>query len=415
MSGAETFICLSNFAELFRRPDAASAAIGEEPPSALAHLAGYKALVWPEREGAYVLLPSPIVLTAEAQAVLARPAMPPVVGSTGWAEAILRAGAVGRPVRLLYTVLSETVLSIRDRLRHRYPDLDVRGVPDCPPGLIRYWNSKLGGRDLLLSVPESAARLPPSVVCHGLGQAAALLAQRPYGQRFFIKGNFGAGGSAVMPVRGGDSDLAERLAAWSKAVASTKSSHWPRFDDEPLLIETAVGPPDNARSLTVDMSIGEDGAIEMIGAGWQILADGVRYQGIWSAPEDPDEALRHRAEVIGAAVAKRLWSRGYAGCFNLDFVVGSGEDLHLVEINVRRSAPLDQFLLMRRLYGAAWAQQMHLRFLELGDTALGMRKDFAFQPETGGVLQMTKSRHGRHPLLFAAPTSERMAVLIGGA
>jgi hypothetical protein len=420
LSSGETILCVSNFADVFRRPDA-SKLLEHDGKLALPHVAGYKAMIWPEQDGAFIVLPSPIRLTRLATSYLPRPSLLPTATRTARHEAILRAGEGGRPVRLLYTVLSETILAIRDHLRARYPGLEVRGVPDCPPGLVRYWNSKLGGRDLLLSVPESAALLPPSVVCHSIGHASSLLKRRSSEQHYFVKGNFGAGGSAVLPVRGGEAHLEELIHHWTQQVVSKKCPDWPRFDEEPLLIETAVGPPDGGRSLTADFAIDENGYVEMVGAAWQILTDGVRYEGIRAAPDDLDATVRGRVGLVGNAIALRLWNRSYTGCFNIDFVVGDDDALHLLEINVRRSAPLDQFLMMRRLYGTDWPQNMHLRFMEQIPAPASPdaeeildRQGLTFRPDVGGIMPITYPQHGYWPVLFVAHTADQMSALLAG-
>jgi hypothetical protein len=370
----ERVIAIANFGELFEDPDAPASAPGAAAGAPLSHAGGHKAAWWPEEEGFLLVTPTSAELPPAPAGIRCEPGawlvVPDAHGRTAarlsedtrlWSRVL---GFVhgARRVRLLSTVHSAGMRRIADRLATA--GVAVEGVPGCPPGLVRYWNTKIGGRDLLRGVPAAAPLVPDAVVCHTPLHAEAMLACRPASERYVLKANMGAGGSGILWVTGGEIGLAARLAEWGRRATAEKSGKWPLPLEEPLLLEVAVGDPWRNRSLTADFTVTPGGAVAFEGAALQVLGDLTRYRGIAWRPGAVAPEVLAAAASVGTAVGRAMTRRGFFGPFNLDFILPADGGLALAEINVRRSAPLDQQLALRRLFGPGWPERVAMRSWE---------------------------------------------------
>ena len=60
---------------------------------------------------------------------------------------------------------------------------------------------------------------------------------------------------------------------------------------------------------------------------------------------------------LGQRAAEAFGRRGYRGLCNVDFVVTADERMMLAEVNLRQSAPLDQWLVQQRRHGRGWNER----------------------------------------------------------
>ncbi|WP_044549916.1 hypothetical protein [Azospirillum lipoferum] len=373
--GGERVIAIANFGELFEDPDAPASVLGEADGVPLGHAAGHKAGWWPEEDGFLLIAPTSLDLPPVPAGIRKEPAerlvVPDADGRTAarlledarlWSR-VRRFVQEARRVRLLATVNSAGLRRMADRLATA-AGLEVVGVPDCPPGLVRYWNTKIGGRDLLRGVPAAAALVPDAVVCHTPLHAEAMLAGHPASERYVLKANMGAGGSGILWVTGGETGLAARLTRPDHTTGAGKNGLWPLPLDEPLLLEVGIGDPRRNRSLTADFTVMPGGTVAFEGAALQVLDDFTRYRGIAWSPGAVAPAVLASVASVGTAVGRAMARRGFSGPFNLDFILPPEGRLALAEINVRRSAPLDQHLAMRRLFGPDWPDRVAMRSWE---------------------------------------------------
>lgn len=417
-SGEERVIAIANFGEVFADPDARPPSDGASP--AASYAAGHKAAWWPDADGYLLVTPEAVDFPAALPGMGGRPARV-VVASDPWGRTaarldedarlrseVLRFADGAARVRLLTTVYSDGVRRIAERLSNGRRGCVVGGLPSCPPGLVRYWNTKIGGRDLLRSAPLAAKLLPDSVTCHAPSHAEAMLAGRPPTERYVLKANMGSGGSGVLWLEGGERGVAARLADWNRRAAAERNGKCPLPFDEPLLLEAAVGDPHRNRSLTADFDVEADGMTAFIGASLQVLRDFTRYQGIEWRPGAVAAEIMFDVADVGADVGRVMARRGYCGPFNLDFILTGDGVVGLAEINVRRSAPLDQHLALRRLFGDDWPLRMAFRSWEKLPVA-----DLPVFDGRRGFIVMGAATEGEAAAIAVAPTGEALDALIG--
>ena len=252
-------------------------------------------------------------------------------------------------IRLAPGVWTRQVDSIRRVFEKQRIAVEVETA--CPHGRVFHWNTRVGMRDLFLSIPSIAAHLPPSLVCHDATHVKTA-ASRLGGKTLLVKSNFALGGlgTVILPTGGVDpSKLVELIAAHlpEPVQGKGKAFAW-AWREEPFVVEQFEG------SLKTNISVTLDarqicGATEILGCSEQLIEDGFAYAGIRSL--EPALEARHQPQLtlITEAVGQALATRGFAGCFNLDFVLTQDGRCFLVDLNVRRSAPLDLHRLLARL------------------------------------------------------------------
>ena len=410
-------IVLSNFQDLFPP--------GKEGTDTPRHGSDFKALLWAKRPGALFISSTaadlrPISFIEK----LYSPGEPLLIPQTGVTEGLLanprhfdrllRYLGDARELEFVCTVYSAAAAQLIGELKRQRPGLTISGIPSCSPGFIAYLNTKTGGRDFLSQIPQLAPLLPRATVCYSLENCAALLAQQKDPARFIVKINRGVGGAGML--RGGHPSLERALK--DSLENGKKGKVAVSFDSlrhEPFILEELVGDLSENLSITADFCV--DTEVRTIGIARQILENSFCYSGIQYDPEQLPTSLTSQIGETGRLIGEMLRTRGYIGYFNVDFIVYR-ENLSLAEINVRRSAPLDQFLLLRRLFGQGWEERVFFTCLEqarLPESAVSLsqivrflRQENLLYREDCGIIPLSSpfEREGQPQacLLFLAPT-----------
>ncbi len=271
---------------------------------------------------------------------------PPLPDAESWltsseGKAVVDAARATGGVRLQPAIWTRQAQMLCELLRRE--GLAAEAETNCPHGRIFHWNTRVGMRELFLSIPSLAPHLLPSLICHDAHQLAVTTA-RLGGRAMLVKSNFALGGVGISVMMDG------RRASSSGSVFLGKKKgafSW-AIRDEPMLVEQFVGDAETNVSLTVDARKTAAG-LEIAGVSQQLLVQGFLYDGIVCAPAtiqgDQATSLRHIAEALADALARR----GYHGWFNFDCVVTADRRTMLVDLNVRRSAPLDAHMIVNRL------------------------------------------------------------------
>jgi hypothetical protein len=231
-------------------------------------------------------------------------------------------------------------------------DLEVGCEVEATHGKIFNWNCRTGMRDFFLSIPYLAKYCIPSLVCHDVEQIHHA-ARRLRSSNIVLKSNFSMGGHGVLKFGPEDPFSKERLEGTyqenrpSNADGASKQIPW-RWRNEPYLLECFVGEPTTNVSVTSDALISRSGTVAVVGISEQLLSNGFSYLGVKSLPVTFRPV---RMEIIAAmeAVGESLKGWGYRGYFNVDFGVTSDGTIFVCDLNVRRSAPLDVHMILRRL------------------------------------------------------------------
>lgn len=256
-------------------------------------------------------------------------------------NAIITAARDAGGLRLVPCVWTRQAQQMYDALRRE--GITIEAEITCPHGRIFHWNSRVGMRELFLSIPQLAPYLPPSLVCHDIHQvriASARLSSR----KMVIKSNFALGGAGTSMLTKDEhfGDLDTYAKSKQKAGFS-----W-AMRDEPTIVEEFIGDAESNLSITVDARQTPAG-IAIAGISEQLLIGGFQYAGISSLGStclsQHEASLREIAESLGTALARR----GYDGWFNFDCVATKAGKLALIDLNVRRSAPLDAHAIVNRL------------------------------------------------------------------
>lgn len=252
-------------------------------------------------------------------------------------------------IRLTPAIWTKEASGIADSLRKR--GVDVMSEVKASHGRIFHWNTRVGMRDLFLADDALADVRVPSIICHD-GRQLRLTIDRLDESALMVKSNFALGGFGSCLVEKASqvelSTLEDLNRSFLDSEAAKKGVDW-AWRDEPFVVETVVGNPRTNRSVTVDARCREHGVVELVGLSEQLLARETHYRGIATPSAPPIVTARPRMETAVESVGAQLAARGYRGHFNLDFVVTDEGTCHLVDLNVRRSAPLDLHMVLRRI------------------------------------------------------------------
>lgn len=299
------------------------------------------------------------------------------------------------PLSLRFQVWTEGAERLTRRLSDSGIEFDRRDVPLVSGSTVGFWNTKRGGRELLSSVEMLRPCLPTLEYRRTTADAKRLLEGRR--GKFVLKPDAALGGAGV---RLGVS------AAEIDALSESRQDGW--------VLESLAGDPETNVSPTVDLIVREE-EVAFVGMGLQLLRDRVSYEGLRNLPQEAtygDSCIE-----FASAVGVELSRRGYRGPLNVDFVVTAEGRIHLVEINVRQSAPLETFVALRRRFGAGWkassylCETMSLPVVSRSATELslpdGAGTDFAAtlgpKKDSGGGQAVA--------LLVASTSAERLASL----
>jgi hypothetical protein len=340
-----------NLEQTFTQTDAAR----EASPWPLDSLAGCKAALWDVDDPALTLTshrPARTLLTHGLVPEQRYAALPECSEDERWQDsangaALMRIAHKAGAVRLAPCVWTRQAEMIARVLEKEH--VAVEAETPCPHGRVFYWNTRVGMRDLFLSIPALAGHLPHSLVCHDAGQveiAAARLGQHD----LLVKSNFALGGVGSVMLRAGKPyrrDWVEAIAARVSGKGKGKKTFAWAWREEPYVVEKVVGNWRTNVSVTLDARQTATGT-EIAGLSEQMI-EGFAYRGIRSL--DPRLETHHRPclHALTEAVGVGLAARGFAGWFNLDFVLTRAGQCFLADLNVRRSAPLDLHMLAGRI------------------------------------------------------------------
>ncbi len=256
------------------------------------------------------------------------------------------------PVSLDFQVFSPGVSRVVERLQVEGVEV-VGGMPSCSPATVAFWNTKVGAHGLLSGVSELASARPAATIST-YEAAMAIAATAGESDGFVLKPNYGLGGAGIR--------VLPRAGKWEPSRETVKAKvSVAAGEEEPYLLEALVGEIGRNQSLTADFAVPATGEVRFLGIAEQILPDGVSYSGCQSSPDLVAPDVREKALRLGRVLATALQRRGYAGMVNADFIVTPESVVYVAEFNLRHSAPLDQFLLARRLHGPDWAQRCSFR------------------------------------------------------
>ena len=270
-----------------------------------------------------------------------------------------------RETELLYFVYSETVQTLAHKLRAHGRRIG-HPLPLVTPGQIRYWNSKIGGRQLLQRQDISAihALLPTATPVFNRDHLPDLVNN---GTTWLLKSNLAAGGAGILRIDPGSMPATQDIDALLAARQVRTKGKKGVFSTNHFLLEECIGDTRTNRSITADFWVGRESTC--VGVALAKMAEAFHPAGIQWQPDalaSAGEYGNHREAVVrvGLMVSHCLYELGYRGYCNLDFVLTRTEQLALCEINVRRSAPLDQFLVLNATLGDDWRDGFHMDFTE---------------------------------------------------
>ncbi len=363
----EPRLVLANFDEVFAydtRP--------ESRPIVLGRGVWQKAVLLPNQTGYVLVAPSvPSNLTPEAEAWSApRRVIIPSLESgqlcrdllndeKAWASLIAEVTGKG-PVQVWAQVFSPGVAAIVEALVAASIEVDTTELPRVSGQTVAFWNTKIGGREFLQSIPVVREALPAAIICNTLVEVIALVATTNMDQGLVVKTNSSTGGAGVW-VFPPDTpcQMDEITHSLSSPRWGGKNGSKQKRPDEvvgPYLVEEMVGVPSVNSSPTADFRIWANGHADLVGIGEQLLEEGVAYRGC-RYPVRGDNSQIESCITLGRKICAALHRRGYRGFVNVDFMLLENGDVRIAEMNLRQSAPLDQFLVMRRRFGSGWERR----------------------------------------------------------
>ena len=271
-----------------------------------------------------------------------------------WSRLIVALSDRGR-VRLWAQVFSPGVDALARALRRAGVDVDMGDLPLVSPYTVAFWNTKVGGRDLLETIGAEA--LPRATLCNSIAEVMTNIAAAGSKTGFVVKADSSVGGSGVWLF---PPDSSRTIASIKTTFASDPKAskiHDKRSvamnRDGPYLVEELIGSLGTNSSPTADFRILESGENLLIGIAEQLLEGGTAYRGS-SYPIAANSLGVSQCVSLGRRVCERLYQRGYRGLVNIDYIVPANGEPRIAELNLRQSAPLDQFLVIRRLFGEDW-------------------------------------------------------------
>lgn len=260
-------------------------------------------------------------------------------------------------------VESEALRGLMRRIEQAKPHLEIHGLSTLSAGHIRRFNMKTGGRALMKRALGSEKVIPPQTHFATLEAALRWLQGAPQDTQYLLKPNSAIGGFGVIYCRAGvplpDRQL-EILRGRRRHVDTWKAIG---TVDDGILLEVAVGDFPTNDSVTADFHVASN-SVTMVGMSNQILKGRVAYRGISSAPEAAWTRARSEIQQMGERIGRTLGLLGYNGYLNIDVVVPNDpkQPNWLIEMNLRRSAPLNSHILLSRIHGVDW----HKRFFVMG-------------------------------------------------
>lgn len=252
----------------------------------------------------------------------------------------LAAYARSGPTTLQFQVWSRGMELLRDALvaeGARFTDT----LPVVSSASVADWNSKVGGHLLFASLKSVSDHRPPTALVHSDGELRSLLSNIAPGCEVVAKANRSAGGRGIRVLSAASAKRWSGTFPAPGLKAPGPQAIWP------MIVEQFVGHRTRNTSITVDLWIHQSGA-DLVGLARQLLGSRVRYRGVSSEISSVVRQSRSVIIALGQTIGGELSRRGYRGPLNVDFVVTPSGAIYVAEMNVRQSAPLDQFLVLAR-------------------------------------------------------------------
>lgn len=274
------------------------------------------------------------------------------------ADVVHRLQQLDRPIRFMAARWSNAAVELVERLDAAGVTLDYALIPTVLGGTVRYWNSKIGMAEVLNAISGVRGHIPPSTVVASPAEAIAVTGS--FGGPTVLKANDAIGGVGVVALDESTtpSSVRSQLAATADDAGTAKRSMVNL--NGPYILQGVVGSAESW-SPSLDFLVQADD-VSCIAAAEQVL-EGFLYRGA-RFPGRTDEAGLVRCGDLGLLVGHHLRGLGYRGLLNVDFVV-DGDDVWLIELNARQSAPLDQSFRTTAALGPNWRQTRGFEFLEV--------------------------------------------------
>lgn len=266
-------------------------------------------------------------------------------------------------IEILPTVWSDQALQLKEIALKR--GLSVHCCPTCTVEEVSILNTRVGGYEFLAESCGLSLLLPDTHVFFGVAQARSFIASRHSDSAWVVKGDIGVGGSGVLELQGGDDLSPEQfLSSYGLEIDKDKNDTALAPDDalcQTILVQQKIQPLPLSEmpSITADFSVytTDQGkfAFKMHGLARQVFSKKARYLGISFSSKEADSGLIAAVRSLGSTVAESLQRKGFQGFFNVDFLHDPSKDLlRVIELNLRASAPLDQFCALQQLFGDDW-------------------------------------------------------------
>jgi len=278
-----------------------------------------------------------------------------------------------------------------------------------------YFDSKIGSRELLLAVQRKvdSFKVPEGFVCDTVGDAIRIA-------RYFIeskrgvafKANTGGAGAgiALLP----PSEFTGDFAVNYKKIED-KLEENPLFQAGALIIEEYV-PPDFRRFATfpsVDTLVRPDGTVEVQSVDAMVIKHGedghVGFYGCLLGKGLYSNEEQRRLTRISERIGEQLYSYGYHGWFDTDYIFSTDGRLFANECNVRRTSICYMLDIGEVLFGEGFQDRLAMRSNDkyigknLSNLTYGQLKEIlgslmfpmAEQPKGVVITQSFRSMFGR--------------------
>lgn len=207
------------------------------------------------------------------------------------------------------------------------------GRPAPPHWSDEYLDSKVGLRQFAQRGTLSAVlRLPAGVVCTHLEQAceAAASLLRAGHVRVVLKADRGAGGLGQFVAHAG-------LLGWDARKRAALARLAPLLGSSPVVVEGWIEHGRNSYATPSVMMELSDHGVELVGTAATFMEQGTAHAGAVVGDGALPAHLERPLAEWGHAVAEHAQAIGHRGPLSLDAVVDLEGQMHLLEINARRT------------------------------------------------------------------------------
>jgi hypothetical protein len=198
------------------------------------------------------------------------------------------------------------------------------------------FDTKSGFRTLMAEwgFPRGLCRLPRGVVAHSAAEAAdAAIGFLSRGRASVCKPDIGAAGLGLVWLTPDGNPRARDIV---DALTLT-----PAFGNDPIVVEEVITADPfiraDQRSPSVEASIDADGKVEITYVSGQLISESGEFEGVSINYFDLPKRAIEEMESAATHVGQKLWSMGYRGFFDIDFVLSADRTICAVEGNLRRT------------------------------------------------------------------------------